>query len=375
MSKIIKLLKKIKRAVFEFINHLLKAIFYHLPLKNRVFFYSIRGDGKLLENAKCVYDKLPDVEKVIIAKKLPHSAKLKPKIYYYLLTSKVIVTDDYVRYLRFTKLRPEQQLIQIWHACGAFKKFGLDVFSLLSPKEEKLTHSQYTLVSVSAENVRKHYAGAFGIPVEKVKALGVPRTDKLLDKNETAKIRDEFFAKHPELQNKKLYLYAPTFREVKGKVAPFDTKIDFEALDRDLNDDEVFIINLHPVMKDDYLSGKTVSKIIDLSAEATSALLCSSDILITDYSSIIYDASLLDLPTIFYCPDNETYERDFYLDYPDDLPGEIVTDGEKLLDMCRKTLSSPDTEKIKAFRNDQMGACDGNSSERIADVIRGWLEN
>lgn len=374
MNKFIKLLKKIKRTVLEFINRLLKAIFYRLPLKNRVFFYSIRGDGKLLENAKCVYDKLPDVEKVIVAKKLPHPMTLKPKIYYYLLTSKVIVTDDYVRYLRFTKLRPEQKLIQIWHACGAFKKFGLDAFSLLSPKEEKLTHSQYTLVSVSAENVRKHYAGAFGIPVEKVKPLGVPRTDKLLDKDTTAKIREEFLSKHPDLKGKKIYLYAPTFREVKGKVAPFDTKIDFEALDRSLSDDEVFIINLHPVMKDNYLSGKSVSNVLDLSEEATSALLCSSDVLITDYSSIIYDASLLGLPTVFYCPDNETYERDFYLNYPDDLPGEIVTDSEKLLNMCRKTLSSPDTEKIKAFRENQMGACDGNSSERVAEVIREWLK-
>lgn len=374
MNKIIKLLKKIKRSVLEFINHTMSAIFRCLPIKNRVFFYSIRGDGKLLENAKCVYDKLPDVEKVIVTKKLPHPTKLKPKIYYYLLTSKVIVTDDYVRYLRFTKLRPEQKLIQIWHACGAFKKFGLDAFSLLSPEQEMLTHNQYTLVSVSAENVRKHYAGAFGIPVEKVKPLGVPRTDKLLDSNETAKIREKFFSKHPELKGKKLYLYAPTFREIKGKVAPFDPKIDFEALDRSLSDDEVFIINLHPLMKDDYLAGKSVSKVLDLSAEASSALLCSSDVLITDYSSIIYDASLLDLPTVFYCPDNETYERDFYLNYPDDLPGEIVTDSEKLLDMCRKALSSPDVEKIKAFKKNQMGACDGNSSERVAEIIRGWLK-
>ena len=135
-----------KRWVLERCNLLLKAVFSRLPIQNRVFFYSIRADGKLLENSQCVYDALGNVQKVVVARMLPHPVLLKPKIYYYLLTSRVIVTDDYLRYLRHTKLRAGQKVVQIWHACGAFKRFGLDAPSLLTPQEERLTHCQYTAV-------------------------------------------------------------------------------------------------------------------------------------------------------------------------------------------------------------------------------------
>lgn len=104
-----------KRWVLERCNLLLKAVFSRLPIQNRVFFYSIRADGKLLENSQCVYDALGNVQKVVVARMLPHPVLLKPKIYYYLLTSRVIVTDDYLRYLRHTKLRAGQKVVQIWH--------------------------------------------------------------------------------------------------------------------------------------------------------------------------------------------------------------------------------------------------------------------
>lgn len=133
-----KLLSLGKKWVLERCNLMLRAVFSRLPIRNHVFFYTIRADGKLLENSKCVYDALEDVEKVVVARMLPHPVLLKPKIYYHLLTSRVIVTDDYLRYLRHTQLREGQKVVQIWHACGAFKRFGLDAPSLLSPQEEKI---------------------------------------------------------------------------------------------------------------------------------------------------------------------------------------------------------------------------------------------
>ena len=75
-----------------------------LPLKNRVLFYTIRADGKLLDNARAVYDAL-DAPKIIFAHMLPHSHSLSLKALFYILTSKVIVTDDYLKYSRFTRFR------------------------------------------------------------------------------------------------------------------------------------------------------------------------------------------------------------------------------------------------------------------------------
>ena len=98
-----------------------------------------------------------------------------------ILTSKVIVTDDYVKYLRYFPLRPEQRVIQLWHACGAFKKFGQRGTNMSLP-EDRATHAQYNLVCVSGENLPSIYADAFDVNYNKVKALRCPRTDEYFNK-------------------------------------------------------------------------------------------------------------------------------------------------------------------------------------------------
>ena len=367
------LLKKIlspalRRKILVFLNRLWCFVCRLLPIRNRVLFYTVRANGKLLENAKVVYDAL-DAEKVVFAHMLPHSVKIKPLAYYYLLTSKVIVTDDYLRYMRAIRLRKGQKLFQIWHACGAFKKFGLDAPSKLTVAEEKATHSQYDAVAVTAPKCGKSFAHAFGISEDKCLPIGLPRTDKLL--KDAPEMRESIFEKHPEFRNKKIYLYCPTFREKDGSYIIYDTGIDFEKLSGILSEDEIFVIRRHPLM--DYKLCGEFDNIIDLTGESTLALTAACNVMITDYSSVIYDACLLDVPMVFYCPDYKEYERGFYLDFPDDLPGEMVTDGDMLLDAIRNAKENPPVSKIQKFRNEQMIACDGNSTERAVELIKSWL--
>lgn len=367
------LLKKIlspalRRKILVFLNRLWCFVCRLLPIRNRVLFYTVRANGKLLENAKAVYDAL-DTEKVVFAHMLPHSVKIKPLAYYYLLTSKVIVTDDYLRYMRAIRLRKGQKLFQIWHACGAFKKFGLDAPSKLTEAEERATHSQYDAVAVTAPKCGKSFAHAFGISEDKCLPIGLPRTDKLL--KDAPEMRESVFEKHPEFRNKKIYLYCPTFREKDGSYIIYDTGIDFEKLSGILSEDEIFVIRRHPLM--DYKICDKYDNIIDLTGESTLALTAACDVMITDYSSVIYDACLLDVPMVFYCPDYKEYERGFYLDFPDDLPGEMVTDGDMLLDAIRNAKENPPVSKIQKFRNEQMIACDGNSTERAVELIKSWL--
>lgn len=360
---------KNRRKILEFLNKLWCAFCRCLPIRNRVLFFTIRANDKLLDNAKAVYDAL-DEKKVVFAHMLPHSNKIKPLAYYYILTSRVIVTDDYLRYVRFMKLRKGQKLFQIWHACGAFKKFGLDAKTKLTVNEEKRTHSQYTAVAVTSEGCRKHYAGAFGIDESVCLPIGLPRTDRLFTEKE--EMRERVFAKHPEFRNKTVYLYAPTFREKKGNQVEYNPHIDWAKLSGELNENEILVIRRHPIMKyrfcEDYLN------IIDLSDESTLDLTAVSDVLITDYSSVIYDACLLDVPTVFYCPDYKEYERGFYLDFPDGLPGEMVSHSEKLLEAIRNTKENPPADRIEKFRSEQMEACDGHSTERAVELIKSWLK-
>lgn len=340
-----------------------------LPLKNRVLFYTIRADGKLLDNAKAVYDAL-DCEKAVFAAKVPHSLGTSVKAYFSLLTSRVIVTDDYLRYSREFTFRKQQKIFQIWHACGAFKKFGLDAPSKLTPEQERATHSQYTAVAVTGEDCRKHYAAAFGISEDKCLVTGLPRTDRLF--NDAEKMREAVYERHPEYRNKKIYLYCPTFRENDGEYIVYDPHIDWQALSKSLADDEVFVIRRHPIMNYSLINN-TFNNIVDLTDEPTLELTAASAVIITDYSSVIYDACLLGVPSVFYCPDYKEYERGFYLDFPDGLPGEMITDGAQLLAAVRRTKENPPVERIGKFVNGQMGACDGKATERVAAIIRSWL--
>ncbi len=358
-----------RRKLLELLNKLWCGFCRCLPVRNRVLFFTIRANGKLLDNAKAVYDAL-DAKKVVFAHMLPHSNKIKPLAYYYILTSKVIVTDDYLRYVRFMKLRKGQKLFQIWHACGAFKKFGLDVKAKLTVDEEKRTHSQYTAVAVTSEGCRKHYAGAFGIDESLCLPIGLPRTDRLFTEKDV--MRERVFEKHPEFRNKKLYLYAPTFREKKGNQKKYNPDIDWAKMSAELKEDEIMIIRRHPIMN--YRFCEDYTNIIDLSEESTLDLTAASDVLITDYSSVIYDACLLDVPTVFYCPDYKEYERGFYLDFPDGLPGEMISQSENLLETIRNAKENPPADRIEKFRSEQMEACDGHATERAVKLIKSWLK-
>lgn len=369
------LLKKIlnvktRRRILEFLNRSWCFICRRLPLRETVLFFTIRADGRLLDNAKAVYDAY-DGKKVIFAHMLPHSNKIKPLAYYYLLTSRVIVTDDYVRYMRAIKLREGQKLFQIWHACGAFKKIALDAPSKLDAKSEKATHSQYSAVAVTSEHCRKFYAGAFGVSEDICLPIGLPRTDKLL--SDAPKMREKIFEKYPQFKGKCIYLYCPTFREENGTQKIYDPKIDWNTLSGAMAEDELFIIRRHPLMNYSLLDG-AYNNIIDLSDESTLALTAACDVIITDYSSVIYDACLLGVPTMFYCPDYKEYERGFYLNFPGDLPGELVTDSSDLLSQIRETKENPPAERTEKFISEQLEACDGHSTERAVEIIKNWMK-
>ncbi len=352
-------------------SHALRASFRCLPLRQTVLFYSIRADGRLLDNAASVYNAL-DTKKRIFAKRLPHTETVKLKQYYLLLTSKVIVTDDYIRYLRSVRLRPGQRLIQIWHAGGYMKKFGLDAPSRLTREEEIATHAQYDAVIVSSEGSCPCFASAMGLVVARFLPLGLPRTDALLSAQKREEEHRDFFGRHPGLTGNKIYLYCPTFRERDGVKVDFDPSLDWDALNNTLRDDEAFVVHRHPVMKQPFFT-EDYTHISDLSDESMNTLLCVCDVIVTDYSSVVLDATLLDIPPVFYCPDLGSYERDFYFDFSAEVPGEIITHGSGLIEAIRRALEAPQTDKIKKFRRDQMGSCDGKSTERVVSLIKDYL--
>ena len=340
-------------------------------LQNKVTFVSVRSNGELEGNALALYPYI-NGEKKICAYKLPHDNEAALAMSEAVLTSKVIVTDDYVKYLRYFPLRPEQRVVQLWHACGAFKKFGQRGTNLSLP-EDRATHAQYNLVCVSGENLRSIYADAFDVNYNKVKALGCPRTDDYFNKHLITKTKREIYFRHPSLIGKSVLVYAPTFRDVGCDRSEFHPELDFDRLSKDLLPNQVLLICPHPVMKNDILP-KKYKNIRVMRDFSTNDYMLISDMLITDYSSVIFEYALLRKPIAFFCYDLPTYDRGFYLNYPEDLPGDVYTNQEELPDYLTHPEKHILTNKMNSFVDKYMSACDGHSCERIANLINSYME-
>ena len=303
------------------------------------------------------------------------------RMIYDFTTSEVILLEDYFRYTSFVRLKKEQELCQLWHACGAYKKFG---YSRLNGNENIKIHQgykKYTKVITSAEAIRENYAEAFGISIEKIKATGVPRTDIFFDEQCKAEKCAKFYEEYPELKNKKIILFAPTYRGKRAEDASYEfDEIEFESLYQQLKEEYVIIFKWHPALYNNlkrkhilvYDESKYKDFFYDMSEKReVNDLLFVADILVTDYSSVIFDYALLNKPIIYFMYDIEQYEggRGLYYELEEYLYGPIVKTTNDLI-MAIKEEKNFKIERQK-FMDKFMSACDGCATERVCQWIWG----
>jgi CDP-glycerol glycerophosphotransferase (TagB/SpsB family) len=291
--------------------------------------------------------------------------------------SKVIIVDDYTPILNDIWALKHCKLIQLWHACGAFKTFG---FSRLGkdggPNQTTRNHRNYDYVMVSSAEIARFYAEGFGVDEKNVKALGIPRTDVFFQEEYKTEIRRKIYEQYPMLKGKKVILFAPTFRGNGAGSAyyPFE-KLDAAALLETLGDDYVLIIKHHPFIAQKHPFDERVSnRVLDLSKESEiNDLLFVTDLLITDYSSVIFEASLLNIPMLFYAFDLEEYvvNRDFYYPFKGFVPGKIVRSQNGIIEAIRKEEYQQD--KIDNFKRRFFDDLDGRASQRVADFVLSLL--
>ena len=149
--------------------------------------------------------------------------------------------------------------------------------------------------------------------------------------------------------------------------------LDFDKLSKDLLPNQIFVICPHPVMKNKIVE-KSYDNIEVIRDFSTNDMMLVSDLLVTDYSSVIFEYALLRKPIAFYCYDLLNYNRGFYLNYPDDLPGDVYETQQALTAYLKSPEKDTLTEKYDQFIEKYMGACDGHSSERIAAMINQYME-
>ena len=132
-------------------------------------------------------------------------------------TASYVFLEDASDVVSCLPLRPETKVIQLWHACGAFKKWGRSTATKkFGPSAAQIERHPFygnlSLVTVSAPEVEWAYSEAMGLDGDVVRALGVSRTDVFFDQEFRDGARAHLLAAHPQIGNRKVLLYAPTFR-------------------------------------------------------------------------------------------------------------------------------------------------------------------
>jgi CDP-ribitol ribitolphosphotransferase len=287
-----------------------------------------------------------------------------------LSSSKYIFLNDNFFPLAFMDFKDENTIVQLWHAPGASKKFGgsvdfesREILSMISEKTDYLI--------VTSKNVIGNYCEAFQISEDKVKPLGLPRMDYYFEDHDLDRLKREFSQKFNVSPDKKIVLYAPTFRDEEKYNNVFDY-LDLEKFNRELGDEYVLALRLHPKIRNVYsedISSK--GQYVDVSDfESEQELMLLSDIMITDYSSIMIEYSALNKPTVFFTYALDYYlanERGFYYDFETTVPGPIVHTSDELIDAIKNERF--DKSKISEFVKTQFDEIDGHSSERIVDYL------
>ena len=284
-----------------------------------------------------------------------------------LATSKYVFLNDNFMPMASLKFSKEAVITQLWHAEGAFKKFGLSAPLTDEVRErEKKCSEKLTYIICSSKNVAPAYAEAFGVDENKILPLGSPRIDMLLSSRDISQIRADFDEKHPECKGKKLVLYAPTFRDDPETDRSIVNNIDINAFKAELGEEYSLIIKLHPQIH----SGKHIEGTVDATkGYDINDLTLICDVLITDYSSVCMDFALLSKPCIFFAFDLDSYEkeRSFYYDYKSYVPGPVVSDFRSVINEIKNPRKSE--EKLRSFRDFNFDYIDCNNTERIWNTV------
>lgn len=276
-------------------------------------------------------------------------------------TSKVVILNNN-NYIVSRFKKSSVKVVQIWHACGAIKKFGNEV-----SRQYPISNYDYVLAtSLAWQDI---YARSFNVEKEQILPLGLPRTDLLFDANQVTKIKYRMLNQYPEWKGKYIILYAPTFRGNIIDGLHYDT-LDLDQLIRSLPDHYLILSRMHPLLKDVFTGHH--DRVVNVNNESLNSLLCVADCLITDYSSLAFDYAILNKKMVFYLPDLKRYSEDIGLNLmPEELPGQVCYDMPALV----RALMDPryDADEIESFKNKYFAYQDGRNAKRIAEFIAGLV--
>lgn len=285
----------------------------------------------------------------------------------------IIILDNYASVFSFLKLRKDVELIQVWHAGGGFKAVGYCRFGKDgSPFPEGSCHKSYTTAVTGSKQLIKVFEEVFGIEKEAFLPIGMPRLDGYLELGNIEKFRNQFYKKYKQFRNKKIILFAPTYRGTGQKDAYYNyNRIDLNQIYDICGDEYVFLIKMHPFIKKHIeIPQNLQDKIFDFSDfPSINDLFYVTEILITDYSSNFYEFSLMKKPILFYTYDRHIYEltRGVYRSVKETAPGKVCdTFDELILSLKEKDF---EYEKVEKFVKENFSQKIGNTTDELIDEV------
>ena len=375
-TKIVQILILMFKGTLRFIYSILKC----LPLKeNKVIFCSRQSDFEPLDFLlirKELVKKLPNVECILICCHIGYGIKDYVKYVkallrsmYHLATGKVCIIDSYWPAVSLLKHRKCLKIIQLWHSIGKMKKSGYQTIGKKSGRKMEYAyllniHENYDYVIAGAKMWNRYYCESFNITEDKILNLGLPRIDYLLKTEKENKAR--FFKQFPELSQKKIILYAPTFRRNMNSHGN-----DIEAAVND--EDFVLIIKKHPGLKQIDQNYSESENIKYFNEWKTIDLLAVCDYLITDYSAITIEALVLKKPTYYWVYDYEEYleNNGMNIDLYNEFSGYVYKNIFELMSMLKKR-EQDNSEKrcdVDTYYSKYLPSDMGTATQNIVNLV------
>lgn len=371
----------LKELVLKIGLSILRIIYVPMKLlrtKNKVVYISRQFNNPTLDFQliKEAIEKIDsNIENVMLTKRIEKGFKNSVlyvfhifKQMYHIATSKIVVVDTYCIAVSVLKHKKETKIIQIWHALGAIKKFGYQTINKTSGASERIAktmsmHKNYDYVLTSSPITKDIYLDAFNITEKQIKYIALPRVDYILQKKDAEKI----YELYPELRTKINVLYVPTFR--KGKKIQINKIIEnFDTQKYNL------IIKLHPLDKKQY-NYQQKEGVFYIDQFTSYDLLEVADRIITDYSSLAIETSLLDKPIYFYTYDIKTYQEDPGLNFKfeeEKIGKYMAIKAEELLDLLEQDY---DYSILEDFRNRYITVNTNNCAKQLAKFILEIMED
>lgn len=360
---------------FKFFMNFIYKIFKLFKTKNKITFIS-RQSNKVGIDFRLLIEEIKkeslDTKIVVLNKELNKSVISKIMYFfhmfvqmYHIATSKVVILDGYCIMISILKHKKDLKVIQIWHALGSLKKFGYSTLGKKDGRDSKIAelmnmHKNYDYVLTSSEVSKPFFKEAFNVQNEKMVVMSLPRVDYLQSEKHKEIVTNKFYEIYKKCDNRKEnILYCPTHRK--------EEKINIEKLVKDIDLNKYnFIVKLHNGQEYVY----TLNEIYNKQTEFTGMdLLHIVDYIITDYSAIVYEASIVEKPIYFYTYDYDKYmdDRGWYIDYNKEMPGPIESEFKDIIKMIEN--KEYDKLKIVEFKHKYIDDLSKNSTNKLTKFV------